>query len=65
MPFILNTDEVEDRDRADFVHEALGATMVPIELHWPGRRRSVAAHGVVTDLDGLTVCSGRTTAVRV
>ncbi|MFJ8786936.1 helix-turn-helix domain-containing protein [Streptomyces sp. NPDC102476] len=65
MPFILNTDEVEERDRAEFVHEALGATMVPIELHWPGRRRSVAAHGVVTDLGDLTVCSGRTTALRV
>ncbi|MGW3445689.1 helix-turn-helix domain-containing protein [Streptomyces sp. NPDC001076] len=65
MPFILNTDDVEERDRAEFVHEALGATMVPIELHWPGHRRSVAAHGVVTDLGDLTICSGRTTALRV
>lgn len=65
MPVILNTDEVEERDRAEFVHEALGATMVPIELHWPGHRRSVAAHGAVTDLGDLTVCAGRTTALRV
>ncbi|MFG2958757.1 helix-turn-helix domain-containing protein [Streptomyces sp. NPDC048291] len=65
MSFLLNTDDVEDRDRAEFVHEALGATMVPIELHWPGHRRSVAAHGTITDLGDLTVCSGRTTAQRV
>ncbi|MEU9380168.1 hypothetical protein AB0D38_03805 [Streptomyces sp. NPDC048279] len=63
MPVILNTYEVEERDRAEFVHEALGATMVPIELHWPGHRGSVAAHGVATDLGDLTVCSGRTTAL--
>jgi AraC-like DNA-binding protein len=65
MAVILNTDEVDTGDRADFVHEALGSTMVPIELHWPQHRRGVVAHGVVTDLGDLTVCSGRTTAFRV
>ncbi|MEU9380162.1 helix-turn-helix domain-containing protein [Streptomyces sp. NPDC048279] len=65
MPYILNTDEVDERERAEFVHEALGSTMVPIELHWPGHHRSVDARGIITDLGDLTVCSGRTTALRV
>jgi len=39
--------------------------MVPIELHWPLQRRAVVAQGVITDLGDLTVCSGRTSAVKV
>ena len=65
MAIILNTDDVDEGDRAEFVHEALGTTMVPIELHWPTRRSGVTAHGVITDLGDFTVCSGRTTAYRV
>jgi AraC-like DNA-binding protein len=65
MPFFLNTSAVEEVDRAEFVHEALGATMVPIELRWPQERRGVIAQGVITDLGDLTVCSGRTSAVKV
>lgn len=33
MSFVLNTDAVDEADRAEFVHEPLAATMVPIELH--------------------------------
>ena len=65
MPFVLNTSIVEEVDRAEFVHEALATTMVPVELHWPDKRRAVAAHGVITNLGDLTVCSGRTSAFRV
>jgi AraC-like DNA-binding protein len=65
MPFILNTSVVEEVDRAEFVHEALAMTMVPVELHWPQKRRGVAAHGVIIDLGDLTVCSGRTSAFKV
>jgi AraC-like DNA-binding protein len=65
MPFFLNASAVEEVDRAEFVHEALGATMVPIELHWPHERREVIAQGIITDLGDLTVCSGRTSAVKV
>jgi AraC-like DNA-binding protein len=65
MPFILSTGAVEEVDRAEFVHEALAMTMVPVELHWPDQRRGVAAHGVITDLGDLTVCSGRTSAFKV
>jgi AraC-like DNA-binding protein len=65
MPFFLNTSAVDEVDRAEFVHEALGATMVPIELHWPEQRRGVLAQGVITDLGDLTVCSGRTSAFKV
>lgn len=65
MPFFLNTSVVEEVDRAEFVHEALGATMVPIELHWPRERQGVVAQGVITDLGDLTVCSGRTSAFKV
>ena len=62
MTFILNTDEVAESDRREFVHYALGMTMVPIELHWPDNRRGVKARGAITDLGGLTVCAGQTTA---
>jgi AraC-like DNA-binding protein len=65
MPFVLNTSVVEEVDRAEFVHEALAMTMVPVELHWPHERSGVAAHGVITELGDLTVCSGRTSAFRV
>jgi AraC-like DNA-binding protein len=65
MPFFLNTSAVEEVDRAEFVHEALAVTMVPIELHWPQQRRGVVAQGVITDLGDLTVCSGRTSAFKV
>jgi AraC-like DNA-binding protein len=65
MPFVLNTSVVDEVDRAEFVHEALAMTMVPVELHWPQKRRGVATQGVITDLGDLTVCSGRTSAFRV
>ena len=65
VPFILNTSVVEEVDRAEFVHEALAMTMVPVELHWPQQRRGAAAHGVITNLGDLTVCSGRTSAFKV
>jgi hypothetical protein len=65
MPFVLNTSIVEEVDRAEFVHEALAMTMVPVELHWPQERQGVAAHGVITDLGDLTVCSGQTSAFKV
>jgi AraC-like DNA-binding protein len=65
MPFVLNTSIVEEVDRAEFVHEALAMTMVPVELHWPDKRRAVTAHGVITNLGDLTVCSGRTSAFKV
>jgi AraC-like DNA-binding protein len=65
MPFVLNTSVVEEVDRAEFVHEALAMTMVPVELYWPHERPGVAAHGVITELGDLTVCSGRTSAFKV
>jgi AraC-like DNA-binding protein len=65
MHFVLDTTEVDERDRPDYVHEALGSTLVPIELHWPEERSGVQARGVITDLGDLTICSGQTTAHRV
>lgn len=65
MSFVLNTDAVDEADRAEFVHEALAATMVPIELHWLPHSPGAAARGVITNLGDLTICSGRTSAFRV
>ncbi|ORA35664.1 helix-turn-helix domain-containing protein [Mycobacterium aquaticum] len=65
MSFILDTQQVDKGDRAEFVHEALGATMVPIELHWINEPAEASAHGIITDLGDLTVCCGNTTAFRV
>jgi AraC-like DNA-binding protein len=65
MSFVLDTSVVQEVDRAEFVHEALALTMVPIELHWPHQQPGVVAHGVITELGDLTVCSGRTSALRV
>lgn len=62
MSFVLNTDAVDEADRAEFVHEALAATVVPIELQWLPRSRGAAALGVITNLGDLTICSGRTSA---
>ncbi|MEE6163415.1 MULTISPECIES: helix-turn-helix domain-containing protein [unclassified Mycolicibacterium] len=65
MSFILDTQQVDKGDRAEFVHEALGATMVPIELHWIHEAAEARAHGIITDLGDLTVCCGNTTVFRV
>ena len=65
MSFVLNSDAVDEADRAEFVHEALAATMVPIELHWLPKATGAAARGVITNLGDLTICSGRTSAFRV
>lgn len=65
MSFILDTQQVDRGDRAEFVHEALGATMVPIELHWIKEPAEASAHGIITELGDLTVCCGNTTAFRV
>ena len=40
-------------------------TMVPVELHWPQPPGGVTAHGVITDLGDLTVCSIQTSAFKV
>jgi AraC-like DNA-binding protein len=65
MSFVLNTTEVDERDRPEFVHEALGMTLVPIELHWPEHLHAVNARGIITDMGDVTICSGQTTAWRV
>jgi AraC-like DNA-binding protein len=65
VPFILNSTEVDERDRQEFVHTALGMTMVPIDLYWPKLHDGVKARGVITDVGDLTVCTGQTTAYRV
>lgn len=65
VTFILNTTEVNERDRQEFVHTALGMTMVPIDLYWPQHHDGVKARRVITDIGDLTVCTGQTTAYRV
>src|SRR5271155_4099902 len=65
MPFILNTSVVDEGDRAEFVHEALALTMVPVELHWPQQPRAVNVRAIITDVGGLRVCPGRTSALKI
>jgi len=65
MSFILNTGVVDEGDRAEFVHEALALTMVPVELHWPQQPRAVNVHAIITDVGGLRVCPGRTSALKI
>ena len=65
MSFILNTSVVDEGDRAEFVHEALAQTMVPVELHWPRQPRAVNVRAIITDVGGLRVCPGRTSALRI
>jgi AraC-binding-like domain len=65
MSFVLNTDAVDEADRAEFVHEALAAMIVPVELHWLPQSPGAVARDVITNLGDLTICSGRTSAFRV
>lgn len=65
MPVVLNTDDVDPSDRADYFREALDTTMVSVECHWHDNDLAATAHGVITALGDLTVCCGQTTAVRV
>ncbi|MET0704384.1 MAG: helix-turn-helix domain-containing protein [Mycobacterium sp.] len=65
VPLVLNTDAVEEVDRAEYVHVAMGAAMIPVEWHWLREDSAPSARVVITDLGDLTVCSGRTTAGKV
>lgn len=64
MHVVLDTDTVDPFDRAEYVHEAMGATMVSVEWQWVDDAPAVA-HGLISRLGDLTVCSGNTTARRV
>lgn len=64
MHVVLDTDTVDPLDRADYVHEAMGAAMVSVEWQWIDDAPA-AAHGVISRLGELTVCSGNTSARRV
>ena len=65
MPIIVDTDEVAERDRAEWVHEIFASRIVPVELSWPEDRRGVSAHGSINPLGDLTVCLGRTSALKM
>lgn len=65
MSFILNTSVLDEGDRAEFVHQALAQTMVPVELHWPQQPRAVNVRAIITDVGGLRICPGRTSALRI
>ncbi|MEN4479759.1 helix-turn-helix domain-containing protein [Mycolicibacterium cosmeticum] len=61
---VLDTDSVDPLDRAEYVHEAMRATMVSVEWQWLDDAPAVA-HGLISRLGDLTVCSGNTSARRV
>lgn len=65
MGIVLDTDSVDPMERADYMHWAMGAAMVSVEWHWIQDGPQATAHGLITPLGELKVCSGRTTANRV
>jgi AraC-like DNA-binding protein len=62
---VLNTDAVAPVERAEYVRWAMGAAMVTVEWEWIEDGPGACAHGLVTPLGELTVCTGATTATRV
>ena len=65
MGFTVNTNEVAERDRADWVHEVFASRIVAVEHSWPQHRGGVSAHGTVNPLGDLVVILGRTSALRM
>ena len=65
MFFEIDTTTVDRRDRPDFVQEALGGTLIPIDMYWPEGPGGATARGYVASAGDVTICSGRTTAWRV
>jgi AraC-like DNA-binding protein len=65
MAFTVNTNEVAESDRAEWVHEVLASRIVPVELSWPQHRRGVSAYGSITPLGDLVVCLGATSALKM
>jgi AraC-like DNA-binding protein len=65
MTVVVNTNEIPEGDRAEWVREVLASTIVPVEYCWPERRRGVSAHGSVNRLGDLVVCLGRTSALKM
>lgn len=63
--FIFDAEEIDTKDRAEFVRHVLASKMVPIELHWPDRHSAITARGIIADLGDLTLCSGYTSSYRV
>lgn len=63
MALTLDASDLPVADRADAVREAIAATIVHVDIEFPDR--PVAARGAIGDLGRLTVCSIRSTAVRV
>jgi AraC-like DNA-binding protein len=65
MAFTLNTNEVAEGDRPEWVHEIFASKIVPVEISWPQQRRGVSAHGTINPLGDLVVCLGRTSALKL
>jgi AraC-like DNA-binding protein len=66
MTFTVNSNEVAEGDRAEWVHEIFASRIVPVEITWPQHRRGVSAQGAVSPLGGdLMVCLGRTSALKL
>jgi AraC-like DNA-binding protein len=66
MRFDVNSNEVAEADRAEWVHEIFASRIVPVEITWPQHRRGVSAQGTVSPLGGdLMICLGRTSALKL
>ena len=64
MAFTVNTNEVAEGDRAEWVHDVFASRIVPVELSWPRHRRA-SAYGSITPLGDLVVCLGATSALKI
>jgi AraC-like DNA-binding protein len=64
MAFIVDTKEIAQRDRAEWVSETL-SRIVPVELGWPAHQQGVSAYGSINPLGQLVVVLGRTSALKM
>ncbi len=65
MSVVLDTSAVDEVERADYVRWAMGTAMVSLEWQWIENGPGPSAHGLITPLGDLKVCTGYTTASRV
>jgi len=62
MTHVLDTSRLPVADRADFIRDVLSRTMERADIEFDGNDRGASAHGVITDVGRVRVCSVRSNA---
>ena len=65
MSIIVDAGKFEPADRAGAIRELIWNSVVRVEIEHQAEPRHIAAHGAITDVGRLTICSIRSSAATV